>query len=177
MVKEPKILAIDPATSTGYAIYNGCGLGDKKEIKSNIESGTWKCGTCQMDESSDMRLIRLESHLNKISEHLGGIDIVVFEAARNMAIKSQRALVVHAELQSIIKKWCMSNKVPYKGYSPVEIKKHATGSGAAKKEEMVKAAKEKYGVKTETNDEADALCLLYLAIEQYSKTKITINPE
>lgn len=168
------ILAIDPATTTGFAYYNG-----KKDKNGNIfkhiKSGVWYCGKAQLDESYDMRIIRLEHHLNQVKKN-NKLDLVVFEAARNATKNSQRALVTQAELQGIIKRWCMLHHIPYQGFSPSAIKKSATGNGNAKKELVVQAAKEKYKVKKiETNDQADAICLVHLAIDLYGDNIISFQ--
>lgn len=168
------ILSLDPATTTGFAYYDG-----KKDKNGNvfkhIKSGVWYCGKSLLDESYDMRIIRLEHQLNEIKKN-NKLDLVVFEAARNATKNSQRALVTQAELQGVIKRWCMLHKIPYQGFSPSAIKKFATGNGNAKKELVVKAAKEKFKVKKiETNDQADALCLIHLAIDLYKDNIISFQ--
>lgn len=115
-----------------------------------------------------MKLIRLRSKLNDIG--CGEtIDLVVFEAARHAAPKMQGALTVQAELQSVVKVWCHDNGQEYRGYSPMEIKKHATGKGNAPKDAVIAAAKERWPDKGDMDDnEADALWLLDLATKEYA---------
>lgn len=108
-----------------------------------------------------MKLIRLRGKLDEIKAS-AGVDIVVFEAARNCAPGMQGALVVQAELQGVLKLWCDSCGVDYRGYSPTEIKRHATGKGNANKEAMMEAAAAKFGPVADDN-QADALWLLDLA--------------
>jgi Holliday junction resolvasome RuvABC endonuclease subunit len=151
-----KTLAIDPATHCGWA--HSCG-----------DAGTWDLSV-RRDESSGMRLIRLRGKLNEI-RGLAGVDLLVFEAARNAGPKMQGALVVQAELQGVIKLWCEQNQVQYRGYSPSEIKKHATGKGNANKEKMVAAARAKWPA-TGDDNEADARWLLDLAMLALSETEI-----
>lgn len=151
-----KILALDPATKTGFA--HSCGA-----------SGTWDLSV-RRDESSGMRLIRLVSKLNKIAEEVG-VDVVVFEAARHAAPGMQGALVCHAELQGQIKVWCDRLTVQYRGYSPSEIKKHATTKGNANKDKMREAAEQKWpGVTFADDNEIDALWLLDLATKELNGT-------
>ena len=143
------ILAIDPATKCGWATSTG-------------QSGTWDL-SIRRDESRDMRLIRLRSKLALIhsSKHVA---LVVFEAARHAAPKMQGALTVQAELQSVIKVWCHDAHVQYRGYSPTEIKKHATGKGNAGKPAMLAAAERKWPtVEIVDDNQADAMWLLDLA--------------
>jgi len=105
-----------------------------------------------------------------------GIDLIVFEAVRNAAPGMQGAMVVMAEMQGVVKSWGETAKlrgkgIEYRGYSPGEIKKHATGKGNSGKPAMREAAKEKWGpivIRESTDDnEIDALWLLDLAKEEY----------
>lgn len=153
-----KILALDPAACTGWAHSSGA-------------SGTWDISV-RADESNGMRLIRLQAKLEEIRVSVG-VNLVVFEASRNA--KFARAVKVAAQIQAAIEIWCTSHNIDYRGYSPAEIKKHATGKGTADKDKMVAAAEKKWpDVKLESNDHADALWLLDLASEQYGNV---IKPE
>lgn len=148
-----KILALDPATQCGWAHSDGA-------------SGTWDL-SIKRDESGGMRLIRLRSKLDEIKRR-AGVDLLVFEAARHAAPKMQGALVVQAEIQSVLKVWCHDNDVQHRGYSPGEIKKHATGKGGANKDAMIEAAS-KRGWLAKDDNEADALWLLDLAVSEYQE--------
>jgi len=149
-----KILALDPATHCGWA-YSMDGVG---------ASGTWDLSV-RRDESSGMRLVRLVGKLNGLHESATGpLDLLVFEAARHAGPKMQGALVVQAEIQGVIKQWCESKRIQYRGYSPSEIKKHATGKGNANKEKMMEAARANWPDRAIGDDnEADALWILDFA--------------
>lgn len=143
-----RILAIDPATHCGWAHSSG-------------PSGTWDL-SIRRDESSGMRLMRLRGKLAEFAAQ--GLDLIVFEAARHAAPKMQGALVVQTELQSVIKVYCHDHGIEYRGYSPSEIKKHATGKGNANKDAMLATAREKWPLAgIEDDNQADALWLLDLA--------------
>lgn len=142
------ILAIDPSTHCGFA--HSCGA-----------SGTWDLSV-RRDESAGMRLIRFRS---KFVEALRGVDLVVFEAARHAAPKMQGPLVVQAEIQGVLKVVCEERGMQYRGYSPAEIKKHATGKGNASKDAVLEAARNRWPHVADDN-EADALWLLDLATKE-----------
>ena len=142
-----KILAVDPATRCGWAHSDGI-------------SGTWDLSV-RRDESAGMRLIRMTGKLREIHQSCG-IDVLVYEAARHAAPKMQGALVVQATMQGVIIHWCEEHGVEYRGYSPTEIKRHATGSGRANKADMIAAAVARVGHAIDDN-QADALWLLDLA--------------
>lgn len=147
-----KLLSLDVATQCGWSFWDG----------SLIISGTWDL-RIKRDESGGMRLIRFKAKLNEIYNSDPPIDIVVFEAARHAGPHMQGALVVQAELQGVLKSWCEEKEIEYRGYSPKEIKKHATGKGSANKEKMLAAAAEKWpDIKIVDHNEADALWLLDL---------------
>lgn len=148
-----KILALDPATSCGYFHSDGIG-------------GTWDLSV-KRDESSGMRLIRLRGKLNEIRETLG-VDLVVFESARNA--KFAGTVRVLGEILGLVSVWCADNAIEHRGYSPMEIKKFATGKGNASKEQMVDAYERivKRPVEDSENDMVDAWWLLQLAKKEYA---------
>lgn len=149
-----KILALDPATNCGWAHSSG-------------PFGTWDL-SIRRDESRGMRLIRLRGKLNELME-ADRFDLLVFEAARNCAPKMQGALVVQAELQGVIVLWCEDMGIDYKGISPSEVKKHATGNGNAGKPKMIEAAKTRWPDRVIGDDNmADALWILDLANKNWN---------
>ena len=158
------ILAIDPATACGWAHSAG-------------PSGVWDLRILR-DESDGMRLIRMRSKLREIFlAH--PFNLLVFEAARNAMPKMQGALVVQAQIQSVVKVWCIDHEVQFRGYSPTEIKRHATGRGNANKAEMIAAAKLRWpSVPIIDDNHADALWILSLAVATYEqeKTQETSTP-
>jgi Holliday junction resolvasome RuvABC endonuclease subunit len=88
------------------------------------------------------------------------------EVARNS--KFGNAVKIAGQIQGVIEVWCSDSKIEYRGYSPKEIKKHATGNGNADKDAMVAAAEKKWPkVKIVDNNHADALWLLDLASSEY----------
>lgn len=114
------------------------------------------------DESGGMRLMRFRDKM-RIIRNAAGIDLVVFEAARHAGKFGIGALTVQAEIQGVLKLLCEEWDLQFKGYSPNEIKKHATGKGNSGKPEMIKAAEAKWGRVFTDDNEADALWLLDLA--------------
>lgn len=149
MSDSVRILALDLATKCGWAHSDG-------------PSGVWDFSV-RRDESSGMRLLRLVAKLDEIFMRCCP-GLIVFEAARHAAPGMQGALIVHAELQGQVKAWCDRLHVNYRGYSPSEIKKHATGKGNAGKPAMMAAAEAKWpDVRILDDNHADALWLLDLA--------------
>lgn len=153
-----KILALDPATKCGYAHSSGL-------------SGVWDL-SIKRDESAGMRLIRLRAELEGLRAK-EGVDLVVYEAVRNMAPQGRGASVVQAMIQGVIVLWCEDNGIEYRGYSPQQIKKQATGKGNAKKDQVLAAACMTWPTINVIDDNhADALWLLDLALSEFGETNV-----
>lgn len=152
-----KILALDVATKCGWAHSDG-------------PHGVWDL-SIKRDESAGMRLIRFRSKLNEILAK-AGVDLLVYEAARHAGPGMQGALVVQSELQGVLKLWCESQdpKIEYRGYSPPEIKKHATGKGNAGKDKMLDAYERrmKRPVEDSEHDMVDAWWLLDMVKKEHA---------
>lgn len=140
-----KILAIDQASNCGWAI--------SRELY-----GTWDLKT-KKDESQGMKLLRFRAKLKEICK-LEKINLIVYERVAGI----HKSSIIHAaKLVAIIESFCEENNLQYKAYSATEIKKWATGRGNAKKDLMIKMAKEKLGYQGDNDNEADALWILELA--------------
>jgi Holliday junction resolvasome RuvABC endonuclease subunit len=145
-----KILALDLATSTGWAL--------SKEIY-----GTWDL-SIKRDESGGMRLLRLKSKLAEIVA-LEKIDVIVTE---RVAGQYKGPLIVGGELSGVVKLFVEETPgLEMKSYSAKEIKQFATGKGNSNKAAMIKAANLKYGYPGSSDDEADALHMLHLAQREF----------
>ena len=139
-----KILALDPATITGWCTENS--------------SGTWNLKT-KSYESKGMRLIKFESSLNEIVKSIG-ITLVVYEKPGG---RNYNGIKSHSNMEGVLQVYCLKNGLDYKGYSASEIKKFATGKGNCGKPEMIKACINTYGTVPEDDNQADAIHLYHLA--------------
>ena len=142
-----RILALDPATIFGWAI--------NKYIY-----GTWDL-RIKKDESPGMKFIRLRAKLQELYES-ESIELIVFERPGG---RFKNDIISHSKFQAIIEEFCAEKKIEQKGYSSKEIKKFATGIGNANKLRMIEAAKEKLEYQGNNDNEADALWILYFAID------------
>ncbi len=78
------------------------------------------------------------------------------------------AAKAYCGLRAVMLMECELRGVLVVGAAVGTIKKHATGSGRASKDEMIEAAWKRWGVRTKSDDESDALAILSLALE-YNK--------
>jgi len=141
-----KILAIDPATISGWAL--------SKEIY-----GTWNLHT-RTDESWGMKLIRFRSKLTEILEAYPEIKVIAYERP---AGRNTRAIITQSKIIGIIESVVIDYELEYIAFSASEIKKFATGKGNCGKPAMIEAAKKLYNYLGSDDNEADALHLLHLA--------------
>lgn len=150
-----KILALDQATKTGFAYYDGkimCGLWDLSAVK---EQGK--------------RLRRLLRRMDTMKKTYG-VDLVVFESFGQMF---GHAKIVLPALRGAIELWCYDNEVPTKIVTPKAVKKHATGNGNSKKDKMFVAAKQKWPNLSIIDDNvADALWILDYAMNDNAGTNL-----
>lgn len=140
------LLAIDPATKSGWATVDAY--------------GTWDI-SIRPNESDGIKWLRFKARLDEVCK-LALIDVVAYERP---AGRHANALIHHSKLIAIIETYCAENNIQFKGYSASHIKKHATGKGNCSKAAMVAAAQEKLGYEGEDDNEADALWLYELAAE------------
>jgi Holliday junction resolvasome RuvABC endonuclease subunit len=146
------ILALDLGTHTGWALHH---------LDSTITSGT-ECFKPQRFEGGGMRFLRFKRWLNELLSASGNINAVFFEEVRRHA--GVDAAHAYGGFMGHLTAWCEHHNLPYQGVPVGTIKKHATGRGNAGKAEMIAAATARGHAPADDN-EADALALLYWAIE------------
>jgi Holliday junction resolvasome RuvABC endonuclease subunit len=144
-----KIIAIDPATQLGWAY---------KESKKKPKYGTESFHNSQWD-GSGMRFLKFRNWFENLVEPG---DVVAYEAVEMHS--STYAAHQYAGWVTAMQAVCEHYEVPYTGYPVGTIKKYWTGKGSAGKDAMILEA-QKRGYNPKTSDEADALAILHLAIE------------
>jgi len=146
-----KVLAIDPGLLCGWALRQGNDI---------IGSGTWNLRGDKW-EGAGMRWIRMRGYLLELhATH--GIGIVVYEAVRRH--QGTDAAHVYGSIVGVIQEFCESEGIPYRGLDVGKIKKHATGKGNASKEQMLAAARVRWGERVIDHNVADALWIADLAM-------------
>lgn len=144
------ILALDIATTTGWATEHA--------------SGTWNLKPAR-GESEGMRVVRFRAKVKEIIESMN-INLVSYERP---AGQHKSSIMVASEMVGVLKTLCEDLNVEYASYSATEIKKHFTGKGNANKDAMVAEAIRKFPDVTIIDDNhADALAL-------YDLTKKDLN--
>ena len=146
------ILALDLGTQTGWAL---------SSRDASITSGSQSFKP-QRFEGGGMRFLRFKRWLTDIKQCSDGIDQVVFEEVRRHA--GVDAAHAYGGFMGQLTAWCEHHQIPYQVIPVGTVKKHATGKGNASKDEMVAAVRARGHAPADDN-EADAIALLYLALE------------
>jgi Holliday junction resolvasome RuvABC endonuclease subunit len=149
------ILAIDIGTTTGWAV---------RSIGGSISSGViaFKPGRF---EARGMSYLRFQSWLNEMNSTIeGGINCLYFEEVRRHL--GVDAAHVYGGFLGQLTSWCEYKQIPYAGVPVGTIKKAITGKGNASKEKVIESIN-KLGHATNDHNEADALALLYYAINKW----------
>ncbi|MFN3730543.1 MAG: crossover junction endodeoxyribonuclease RuvC [Fimbriimonadaceae bacterium] len=152
------ILALDLGTTTGWAL-RGC--------DGHITSGTESFRPLRF-EGGGMRFLRFRRWISEIQQSVSEIQFLYFEEVRRHA--GVDAAHAYGGFLATLTAWCEHHGIPYQGVPVGTIKKHATGKGNARKEEMLAAARA-WGHTPADDNEADALALLHWAIDRHDVAK------
>jgi Holliday junction resolvasome RuvABC endonuclease subunit len=140
-----KILGIDAASKTGYAIYNSK---KKKIITSGIIDLTKKRG-----ESSGILFLKFRIWLTSILNK-NKISFVIYEQSHHRGGASTE---IGVNLTGRIQEICAERKIEYTTVHTATLKKFATGNGRAEKDDMKKEAEKFINRKVIDDNEADAI--------------------
>ena len=151
-VKRFTLLALDLGTQTGWALSSG----DR-----DIISGSESFKPSRFD-GGGMRYLRFKRWLTELKSHTDGIDAIYFEEVRRHA--GVDAAHAYGGFMAHLTAWCEHHGIPYQGVPVGTIKKHATGKGNASKELMIKVVEQR-GHQPVDDNEADAIALLYWALD------------
>lgn len=146
-----ELLALDLGTNTGFAVGS----------KDHVVSGHWNLKPGRYD-GGGMRFVKFRSALNELYDAYK-IDQVWYEEVRRHA--GTDAAHVYGGLMATLTAWCEERKIPYSSLPVGAVKKNWTGKGNASKPEMIAEA-ERRGFAPRTEDEADALAVFDLALQQ-----------
>ena len=177
-----RILGLDLGTSCGVAYADFSPGQSVSELLVYMDQWGLDLG---IYDSSALRHIRLRQFLTILQPDLIGFEDVKYDApVKTFAGLPVGAIVARvvptAEflggLKVTLSVWAEERGVPLHGYAITQIKKRATGKGNASKEDMIKAANEKFGAvllvedyeKTGADNIADASHILSMTLEDYS---------
>lgn len=152
VARPSTILALDPGTTTGYAI---------KPASGPIVSGTMRFKPNRF-EGGGMVFLRFSHWLSELNEKAGPIDLVVYEEVR--AHRGTIAAHVYGGFVAHLTAWAEFRDLPYQGVPVATIKKFIAGKGNADKAQVIAAVRAR-GYAPADDNEADAIAILLWAIE------------
>lgn len=146
---DHKILALDLACSTGWAMGRYDGTCSESGVH-RLQSKGWK---------------RLAEHRRFVEGLAKQCGFIYYERPHLRGYRSTRLLV---GLANGVEEIADRLEIPVREVHSGTLKKWATGSGKAKKPEMIRAASQVYpGLTILNDDHADALLLLRYAVNNY----------
>lgn len=151
-------IALDPATSTGYASDLGSGTWDLTPAKASPKKG-------RLAEPEYARPGKLEANLDQLVKDILGNPgwsrkvVVICEGAAAFS-RGKAAVRVGHELRGVIKSWCWRNAFTYVEIQPGDLQEFVGGRRSVPKDEMLRIAQQRYKPECTSDDEADALHLL-----------------
>lgn len=152
-------LCLDLGTKTGWA---SCVDG---AIESGVQDFSLKRG-----ESPGMRWLLFKAWMLKMLDEVVRPQLVVYEQPHHRGGAATHLLVGMA---TRVEEYCAPREIDHAPVHSATLKKFATGSGRASKEQMVKQAnnflwlKEQRKADITSDDEADALCLLFYSLKEW----------
>lgn len=145
--------AFDLGTTTGWA----CGAAKGALIL----SGTWYLKGSRF-EGGGMRGVNFEDRLRALHK-ANKFTRIYYELVRSH--KGTDAAHIYGGLLMVLTSFCERENIPYAGETVQAIKQHAAGKGNASKEMVIEAVKS-WGYKPVDDNEADAIALLSLKLEE-----------
>jgi hypothetical protein len=145
------ILALDLGTHCGWALRTRGG---------RILSGCETFST-RKREGPGHRYVRYRAWLAETFE--GGVDRVYYERVMAHAEGAWLAAHMYGALEAILLAYCDVRAAPCDGFGVGQVKKHWTGHGNAKKDDMIAEARRR-GFRSSNDNECDAIAILDLAI-------------
>ena len=154
MPHQPHTLALDCATITGYALWLSHG---------ELVSGIIDVSRAPQ-KGPGYSMIRLDHELEeRFAEYADeGMHVVI---ERPGFFKNVEPTILVGGLCWHAREWARSHRCHVTHYSPATIKKFAVGHGFAKKEQMLRAARQKWHTESIVDhNQADALWLLEMVL-------------
>jgi Holliday junction resolvasome RuvABC endonuclease subunit len=146
------MLCLDLGTTSGWAIRTAQGL--VTSGTASFKNDRWQGG--------GMRFLKFTQFLHELNQSVGPIRLVFFEEVRrHLGVDAAHA---YGGFMAHLTAWCEQHAIAYEAVPVGTIKRHATGKGNASKDMMLDAARRR-GHQPVDDNEADALALLYWAME------------
>lgn len=177
-----RFLGLDLGSNCGVALYDY--VPGKKLLQEKLQLFQWDLSP-QGLESGAARFVRLRAFLNVVSPEVIGYEDVKYSPPREFFVNKKfgipavlsrvaTASEVLGGMKVTVATWAEENNLVSNGYGIATIKKFATGSGKASKEEMIIAANKTFGAafdatkykSTGIDNVVDAAFILMLLVQK-----------
>ena len=153
------ILTLDLGQNTGWCISN-----KKKEI---VLHGWILCKPSRF-EGGGMQFLKFRRFLEEKYTHMkmterDPIKEVYFEEVRRHL--GTTAAHIYGGFSGVLTSFCEEWKIPYRGIGVMVMKKYVSEDGHANKESVMAAVNKRLGTIITSDDEADAIGLMFMAID------------
>lgn len=157
------ILALDLGTRTGWAVAEDYGQRARR-----VESGA-QVFDVRRGESPGLRFLRFNRWLLEVvyDRQRYRPALIVYEQPHH---RGGAATEIALGFATRVQEFAAQYGIQHAAVHSATLKKWTTGKGNAKKPEMHAAVERRWGVKAATDDEADAVALLYYAVETWGGT-------
>lgn len=147
-----RCLGLDLGSNCGVAIYDY--IPGKKLLRENLQLFQWDLSTSGLD-SGAVRFVRLRGFLNVVNPDAIAYEDVKYTPPREFFVNRKfgipaimarvaTASEVLGGMKVTVATWAEEKTIPSMGFGITTIKKFATGSGRANKEDMIKAANKNF---------------------------------
>jgi len=151
------VVGLDTGTSFGYAWLRAYPRGGEVE---HICSGLWDLNVFDR-KNRGRRLIRCQENLRDLCRS-NRLDAIVYEdVARHRGVKAAHSF---GAFEALVQMEATRCGLGWAGYFPGTLKKEATGSGGATKEEVKQAMAKRFGIAILGDDHSDALACALVGI-------------
>ena len=155
-----RIVGLDLGTTMGFAFT------DSEHLLTH-QTGTMNFAN-KRHENGGMRFIRFKKFLEEVTDGVsiakGEAECVIFYE-EVVYHRGADAAHVYGGWIAVLQSYCDERGIAYSGVPIGTIKKRATGSGRANKQDMVRASMREWGVEM-THDQADAAWVLQCGLDE-----------
>lgn len=148
------VLALDPATATGYAHSNG-------------EHGVWDLNRNRWPDMPGGRLHKLRENILQVHAQWGPVELIAFEEASFGGASASgkqkiqmNVIVFHNKIRGIIEETACDIGANLLPVNPASLKAWATDNGRATKQDMMRMLERHYELRVTDDNEADAIWIL-----------------
>lgn len=155
MASLQTVIALDLATTTGFAIRRADGRIESGEVSFSLKK----------DEGQGRRYVKFRAWLLEVKQSHPDLAEIVYESVMGHGAHNVIAAHVYGGLLGTLQAFGEHHGIAYRGIGVSTIKKRFTGAGNATKKDVIDQCRA-LGFKPAGDNEADAIALLHVALDR-----------